>query len=175
MSKRRRFYFRGAGELHGPEEATLRVHKKRDVFWRKGIGLLCLIAWMGVMPFPGMSPQAGIASEKKEETGHGKTKEGGTTIKMNPLVVNLNEPSGRHYLKTTVVLEVGQKEWMDEVQKQIPSILDMMIMTLGDKKLAELQTPQSKDDIRKELLAKAQKTPAGAKIKHIYFDEFLYQ
>ena len=94
---------------------------------------------------------------------------------MNPLVVNLNEPSGRHYLKTTVILEIGKKEWVEEVQKQIPSIMDVMIMTLGDKKLAELQTPQSKDEIRKELLAKAQKTPAGSMIKYIYFDEFLFQ
>ena len=127
------------------------------------------------MPFPGSRLQTGMASEKKGETGHGKTKEGGNTIKMNPMVVNLNEPSGRHYLKTTVILEVGKKEWVEEVQKQIPSIMDVMIMTLGDKKLAELQTPQSKDEIRKELLAKAQKTPAGSMIKHIYFDEFLFQ
>ena len=134
-----------------------------------------MIAWMGVMLFPGLDFQVGIASEKKEETGHGKTKEGGTTIKMNPLVVNLNEPSGRHYLKTTIILEAGQKEWVEEIQRQIPSIMDMMITTLCDKKLADLQTPQSKDEIRKELLIRAQKTPAGSMIKHIYFDEFLYQ
>jgi flagellar FliL protein len=130
---------------------------------------------MGVTPFPGLELQAGIASEKKEETGHGKTKEGGTAIKMDPLVVNLNEPSGRHYLKTTIILEAGQKEWVEEIQRQIPSIMDMMITTLCDKKLADLQTPQSKDEIRKELLIRAQKTPAGSMIKHIYFDEFLYQ
>jgi flagellar protein FliL len=151
------------------------LHKNRTADWRRVIGLLCLIAWMGVMPFPGLGLQTGMASEKKEETGHGKTKDGGNTIKMNPLVVNLNEPSGRHYLKTTVILEVGKKEWVEEVQKQIPPIMDVMIMTLGDKKLGELQTPQSKDEIRKELLAKAQKTPAGSMIKHIYFDEFLFQ
>jgi flagellar protein FliL len=151
------------------------AHKNRTADWRRRIGLLCLIAWMGVMPFPGLDLQAGIASEKKAETGHGKTKEGGTTIKMSPLVVNLNEPSGRHYLKTTIILEAGKKEWVEEIQKKISSIMDVMITTLCDKKLAELQTPQSKDEIRKELLAKAQKTPAGSMIKHIYFDEFLFQ
>ena len=159
-----------------PFEAEIfQVHKNRTADWRRGIGLLFLIAWMGVMPFPGLGLQTGMASEKKGETGNGKTKEGGNTIKMDPLVVNLNEPSGRHYLKTTVILEVGKKEWVEEVQKQIPSIMDMMIMALSDKNLAELQTPQSKEEIRKELLAKAQKTPAGAMIKHIYFDEFLFQ
>ena len=150
-------------------------HTYRTAVWRWGIGLLCLITWMGMMPLPGLGLQMGMASEKKGESGHGKTKEGGNTIKMNPLVVNLNEPSGRHYLKTTVILEVGKKEWVDAVEKQIPSIMDVMITTLGDKKLSELQTPQSKDEIRKELLAKTQKTPAGSMIRHIYFDEFLFQ
>ena len=147
----------------------------RTALWRWGIGLLCLIVWMGITPLPGLGLQVGMASEKKGESGHGKTKEGGNTIKMNPLVVNLNEPSGRHYLKTTVILEVGKKEWIDAIEKQIPAIMDVMITTLGDKKLAELQTPQSKDEIRKELLAKALKTPAGSMIKQIYFDEFLFQ
>ena len=142
--------------------------------WRQSVGLLCFIAWMGVMPLPGVDPPMGVASEKGE-SGHGKGKEGGNTIKMSPLVVNLNEPNGRHYLKTTVILEVEKKEWVEEVQRQMPSIMDMMIMILCDKKLAELQSPQSKDEIRKELLARAQKVPAGSKIKHIYFDEFLFQ
>jgi flagellar basal body-associated protein FliL len=159
-----------------PVEAEIfQVHKNRTADWRKVIGLLCLIAWVGMMPFPDLGLQTGMASENKGETGHGKTKEGGNTIKMIPLVVNLNEPGGRHYLKTTVILEIGKKEWVEEVQKQVPSIMDVMIMTLSDKTLAELQTPQSKDEIRKELLAKAQKTPAGSMIKHIYFDEFLFQ
>jgi len=99
----------------------------------------------------------------------------GPVIKMSPLVVNLNEPSGRHYLKTTIVLELSRMEWVEEVQQQIPCLTDMMIMTLGDKKLADMQNPQIKDEIRKELLAKTQRTPAGGMIKQIYFDEFLFQ
>jgi flagellar basal body-associated protein FliL len=38
-----------------------------------------------------------------------------------------------------------------------------------------MQNPQTKEEIRKELLAKAQRTPVGGKIKQIYFDEFLFQ
>jgi flagellar FliL protein len=157
------------------EAEILPVHKNRTADWAKRLGLSCLIIWMGVMPYIGFDLQSAMASEKKGEAGQGKTKEGGTTIKMSPLVVNLNEPSGRHYLKTTIILEVAKKEWVEEIEKLIPSITDVMITTLCDKRLAELQTPQSKDEIRKELLTKTQKTPAGSMIKHIYFDEFLFQ
>ena len=142
---------------------------------RTRVGLLWLVVWMGVMPLPGWGISPGIGSEKKAEEGSAKASWVGPIIKMSPLVVNLNEPSGRHYLKTTIVLELGRMEWVEEVQRQIPCLMDMMITTLGDKKLADMQKPQSKEEIRKELLAKAHKTPAGGMIKQIYFDEFLFQ
>jgi len=143
--------------------------------YRAGLTLLWLAAWMGVMSLPGGDISPGIASEQKAEARTAKTSWLGPVIKMSPLVVNLNEPSGRHYLKTTIVLELGRMEWVQEVQHQIPCLTDMMIMTLGDKKLADMQNPQIKEDIRKELLAKAQSTPVGGMIKQIYFAEFLFQ
>ncbi len=143
--------------------------------FRTKVGLLWLAAWVGVMPLPGGDISLGMASEKKAETGSARPSWVGPIIKMSPLVVNLNEPGGRHYLKTTIVLELGKREWVEEVQQQIPCLTDMMIMTLGDKKLADMQNPQSKEEIRKELLAKAQRTPVGGMIKQIYFDEFLFQ
>ena len=142
---------------------------------RTKVGLLWLAVWVGILPLAGGYISPGIASEKKAEAGTAKASWLGPIIKMSPLVVNLNEPGGRHYLKTTIVLELGRMEWVQEVQHQIPCLTDMMIMTLGDKKLADMQNPQIKEDIRKELLAKAQSTPVGGMIKQIYFAEFLFQ
>jgi len=142
---------------------------------RATVGLLWLAAWVGIVPLPGEDISPGIASEKKAEAGTAKASWVGPIIKMSPLVVNLNEPNARHYLKTTIILELGRMEWVEEVQQQIPCLTDMMIMTLGDKKLADMQNPQTKEEIRKELLAKAQRTPVGGMIKQIYFDEFLFQ
>jgi flagellar FliL protein len=142
---------------------------------RTTVGILWLAAWVGIVPLPGGDISPGIAGEKKAEAGTAKASWGGPVIKMSPLVVNLNEPSARHYLKTTIVLELGRMEWVEEVQQQIPCLTDLMIMTLGDKKLADMQNPQTKEEIRKELLAKAQRTPVGGMIKQIYFVEFLFQ
>jgi flagellar FliL protein len=139
------------------------------------VGLLWLAAWVGVFPLPGGDISPGIAGEKKAEAGTAKASGVGPIIKMSPLVVNLNEPSARHYLKTTIILELGRMEWVEEVQQQIPCLTDVMIMTLGDKKLADMQKPHTKEEIRKELLAKAQQTSVGGMIRQIYFDEFLFQ
>jgi flagellar basal body-associated protein FliL len=87
----------------------------------------------------------------------------------------LHEDAGDHYIKTTLVLEIGQRDWLEEVQTRVPSIIDMLILTLGDKKMEELRRPELREELKKELLRKAnQQFPAGT-IKQIYFDEFLYQ
>ena len=70
-------------------------------------------------------------------------------VKLSPLVINLNEAGGRHYIKTTIVLEIEQKEWVEEVEKKIPS-LDEVISTLCDKRLEDLKRPQSREEIKKE-------------------------
>ena len=152
------------------EKAYFSTSRKKSL---RRVGLLCLAAWMGILHLLGGDILPAMAKDQKAETGSGKAS--GPIIKMSPLVVNLNESNGRHYLKTTIVLELGKMEWVDEVQKQIPCLTDMMITALGDKKLADMQNPQAKEEIRKELLGKAQKTPLGSMIKQIYFDEFLYQ
>ncbi len=147
--------------------------KEGKAFWKR-VGLLWLAAWLGVVSLPSGDLSPAMANEKKAEAGRAASSLG-PVIKMSPLVVNLNEPGARHYLKTTIILELGRMEWVEEVQQQIPCITDMMIMTLGDKKLADMQNPQIKEEIRKELLMRSQRTGVGGMIKQIYFDEFLFQ
>jgi flagellar basal body-associated protein FliL len=57
----------------------------------------------------------------------------------------------------------------------MPSLTDMMILTLGDKKLEELRKPENRNNLKKELLDKANQQFPSVKIKQIYFDEFLFQ
>jgi hypothetical protein len=49
---------------------------------------------------------AGYGRGKKEEQATLAT-EVGPTIKLNSLVVNLNEANCRHYIRTTIVLELA--------------------------------------------------------------------
>jgi flagellar FliL protein len=91
------------------------------------------------------------------------------------LIINLHEDAGDHYIKTTLILEIGQKDWLEEVQTRVPSIIDMLILTLGDKKMEELRRPELREELKKDLLRKANQQFSSGKIKQIYFDEFLYQ
>lgn len=130
-----------------------------------GLGGAAYLGWIGI---PGWF-------QSKKPTPPPSVPAVGPMIKMAPLIINLHESVGDHYIKTTLVLEVGQKEWVEEVQARVPSLTDMMILTLGDKKLEELRRPENRDNLKKELLEKANQQFSSAKIKQIYFDEFLFQ
>ncbi len=99
----------------------------------------------------------------------------GPAFKLPPLVINLKEENKRHFLKTTIVLEVGKPEWLDEVKSKTYLLADLAISTLCDKRLEDLEQQNSKEIIRKELLDRIDQSLAGGKIKKLYFDEFLYQ
>ena len=99
----------------------------------------------------------------------------GAMLKISPLVINLKEEGGRHYVKTTIVLEIGQNEWVEEVKSRIPLLTDLAILTLSDKRLEDLKNTAAKENLKKELLGKVNQALNSPKVNQIYFDEFLYQ
>jgi len=99
----------------------------------------------------------------------------GPMLKINPLVINLREEGGRHYIKTTIVLEIVQPEWLEEVRSKVPLLTDLAILTLSDKRLKELQNAEAKENLKKELLVKINQALGSPKVAQIYFDEFLSQ
>jgi len=87
----------------------------------------------------------------------------------------LKEESGRHYIKTTIVLEVGKPEWLEEVRSKVPLLTDLAILTLSDKQLKELRNIEAKENLKKELLTQINQALGSPKVAQIYFDEFLLQ
>lgn len=99
----------------------------------------------------------------------------GPMLKINPLIINLREEGGRHCIKTTIVLEIAQPEWLEEVRSRTPLLTDLAILTLSDKRLRELQNAEAKENLKKELLIKINQALGSPKVNQIYFDDFLYQ
>ena len=124
---------------------------------------------MGWLVIPGLSN-----GSKAESSGFEK-EEMGPTIKLNPLIINLKDENGRSYLKTTIVLEVDRKNQLEEVKKMLSLLTDMVIVTLSDKRLEELKQPESKENLKSELLSKMNQPFPSKMIKRVYFDEFLYE
>jgi len=124
--------------------------------------------YLGWISFPGSS-----SAEKMEVVPPAAAI--GPMLKISPLIINLKEEGGRHYIKTTIILEIGQPEWLEEVRSRVPLLTDLAILTLGDKQLKELQDAEAKENLKKELLIKINQALGSPKVAQIYFDEFLFQ
>jgi flagellar basal body-associated protein FliL len=133
------------------------------------VGLAGVALKLGWLVIPGLTREPGIEFHRIEKGGMGPI------VKLNPLIINVKDEGGMSYLKTTIVLEVAKKNQIEEVTKRLPFLTDMVILTLGDKRLEELGQPGSKESLKQELLAKMNQSFPSNTIKQLFFDEFLYE
>jgi flagellar basal body-associated protein FliL len=158
------------------EEAPKKPSKKKLIFLLGGAGIFLIGALSGAAIYLGWVEIPGLSfSNKTAQAAPRPVLDVGPMLKLSPLIINLNESGSRHYLKMTLVLEIIKKDWVEDVQGRIPSLTDMVIVTLGDKRLEDLRKYEARENVKKELLQKANQILAGEKIRRIYFDEFLFQ
>jgi len=130
------------------------------------VGMALKLGWISI---PGLSQAKKTESPRPDERGVGPI------VKLSPLVVNLKEESGRHYLKTTIILEFREKDRVETVQSSMSLLTDIAILILSEKRVEELRNLEVKEHLKQELLEKMNQHLDPGKIKRIYFDEFLYQ
>jgi flagellar FliL protein len=160
-----------------PQEEEKKNFPKKKIFLLGGAGIFVMAALVGAATYLGWIEVPGISLAKKSAQAKPAPNpvDVGPMVKLSPMIINLNEASGRHYLKMTLVLEIAKKEWVEDVQKRIPSLTDMAILTLGDMRIEELRKPEARESLKKNLQQKANQIVAGEKVKEVYFDEFLFQ
>jgi flagellar basal body-associated protein FliL len=174
-----------AGEAAGEDPAKAKGLWKRFAFviyilagmliLSGGLMASVLLGWITISsPAAGpakQGPAAGAAAAKLSE----KPREMGPTVKLSTLVINLNEPQGSHFIKTSIVLELEKADYLEEIQSRTAPLVDTAILTLGDQRLNDLLNPDYKDQFKKALTGKMNQRLRAQKIKQMYFDEFLYQ
>lgn len=112
----------------------------------------------------------GEASESKETV-----KKPGPMLKLDPFVVNLDEPRGAHYLRVAIELEVKDEDALPVVEERMVVLRDRFISALSSKRLSDLTRPQDKEALREELLDLSREATGKRLVKGVYFTEFLTQ
>jgi flagellar FliL protein len=164
------------------EEAAAAPPEKTGRFKAKNIKILIIVVGVIILfgsvvaagIYLGWIPIPGVSLAKKNEEVHNSAAIG-PMLKISPLIINLKEEGGKHYIKTTIVLELGQPDWVEEVRSRMPLLTDLVILTLSDKRLGDLKNAEAKENFKKDLLLKINQSLGSPKVKQIYFDEFLYQ
>jgi flagellar basal body-associated protein FliL len=107
-------------------------------------------------------------------------------------IVNLADPGGRKYLKTTIVLEFAPTdpryfseipeerneyitEITDELNSRLPVINDSLTTLLSSKTFEEIYTVEAKVILRQEIVQAVNSRLADYEIMYVYFTEFVVQ
>lgn len=121
------------------------------------------------------APATAKAGEQKPGAPAGGAAVAGPIIPLTPFIVNLADPGGRRYLKITVEIELDKREGEAEFKGRVPEVRDQVILALSGKTFQQLQGGAGKQVLREELTARMNTILKTAKIKSIYFTEFVVQ
>ena len=102
--------------------------------------------------------------------------EPGPIVAYPPFLVNLADPGGSRYLKTTLSIELSkEKNFPAEVLAKEPRIKDIVISVLASKTFNEVSTHQGKIALKQEMLRKLNTIMSSGRIVDIYITEFVIQ
>ncbi|MEO5364177.1 MAG: flagellar basal body-associated FliL family protein [Magnetococcus sp. DMHC-8] len=99
----------------------------------------------------------------------------GDMYKLDPFVVNLNEPKGSRYLKATIQLEMSASDLKSELDRRSAQMQDVILALLTSKTFQELQSLEGKFRLREELLSRINALLVNGTIARVYFTEFVIQ
>jgi flagellar FliL protein len=143
-------------------------------------------AWyLGALPIGGKArhaeataavPEAG-GGEAHDAAAHGATVKGavGPLLPFEPFIANLADQGGSRYLKATFQLEFLGTTVPAGVDGRLPQIRDLLLTLLTSKTFDEIRTPEGKQQLREEIIARVNQVLERDAVKAVYFTEFIVQ
>jgi flagellar FliL protein len=123
-----------------------------------------LMAWRHFGP----SQQAAEASAEPAEVL-------GQTYRLEQFVVNLVDPLGRRYLKVQLELEMENPQAVQEAGRRNAQIRDSIITLLSSKSYGDIDSPEGKLQLRREIIARVNQFLHHGKAINAYFTDFVIQ
>ncbi|MFP4083512.1 MAG: flagellar basal body-associated protein FliL [Desulfonatronovibrio sp.] len=118
-----------------------------------------------------MGPQEDQESPEEPEVDPRSTQ----TVELEPFVVNLADPLGRRYLRTTLQVEVVDGSAASDIERFMPRVRDSIILLLSSKSYTELDSMDKKVQLRNEIVERLNQFIGQGKVVHVYFSEFVVQ
>lgn len=97
------------------------------------------------------------------------------TAMLDTFLVNLADPLGKRYIKVTFEVELADPKVAEELARQRPKIRDSVIMLLSSKTFADLAPPQSKDELKVEIVNRLNLILGGPKITRVFITDIVIQ
>ncbi len=126
------------------------------------------------------------------ESNHEYVPGEGIMVNTGTKIINLSDPSGRKYIRITIVIELAPNEstyfempieektaytteFTAEVTNKLPVIEDAIITQISTKTFEELYTAQGKENLRLELSNLIMQRMPDYHVLSVYFTEFVVE
>jgi flagellar FliL protein len=100
---------------------------------------------------------------------------GGQLVTLDSFVVNLSDPMGRRYLKTTMDVEVADTAAAAELTAAMPKVKDTLLLLLSSKSFEEISSMDRKLELKNQIVDRLNLILGKGKVRNVYFTEFVVQ
>ncbi|MDR2460683.1 MAG: flagellar basal body-associated FliL family protein [Deltaproteobacteria bacterium] len=100
---------------------------------------------------------------------------GPVIVRLDPFTTNLNESSGRRFLKVTMSMEVENQEAADELTRVMPDVQDTILLLLSSQTVDSISSMDGKERLRSMILNRTNAYMKEYKVKKVQYSEFVIQ
>lgn len=133
-------------------------------------------------PAPVVEEAAAQGAPNKPEQHPGEKHDGakknatpGVILDLDPFIVNLADTPEIRYLKVTIKLELGNEEYIEEVNARMAQVRDSLLILLSSKEYASIRTVEGKMELRDEILQRLNTVLKKGMVQNAYFTDFVAQ
>ncbi|MBN1522363.1 MAG: flagellar basal body-associated FliL family protein [Candidatus Aureabacteria bacterium] len=90
-------------------------------------------------------------------------------------IVNVAGTGATRYLRVAIAFEVEDAATESEIKDRTTQLRDMIILTLGTKKMEQLDSVAARDELKRELLNKVNDLLKSGNVVNIFFTDFVIQ
>lgn len=103
------------------------------------------------------------------------TMEPDLNVEMREITTNLNDPTGRQFVKIRIQLEASTTESRAQIERNEAPLRDAALFLLSGKTQAEIQPPAARERLKRELLARFNGLLEPNAVRNLYFTELIVQ
>ena len=99
----------------------------------------------------------------------------GPLLALEPFIANLADEDVTRYLKATFQVEFRGAAVPPGVDARLPQIRDLLLTLLTSKTFDDIRTPEGKQQLREEIIARVNSVLDRDLVRTVYFTEFIVQ
>ena len=98
-----------------------------------------------------------------------------TKVPLSKIVVNVSGSQGTRLLLTSLTLAGSTADFKEKIEENSDHLRDLSSGILGNKSIADLEKPESRNLVRSELLSQFNTVLGTGFVQEIYITEFAIQ